>query len=70
MTDRSKMPDADLADAADAGLGGQGNIVEAMRRLRESTDNASRWMIALTGVLVVLTAVLVWIGFLLLRQGP
>ena len=50
--------DDELADNAQSGLQGQGAMVEAMRRLRESNEKLTRLLIGLTVVLVVLTVVL------------
>lgn len=47
--------DDELASDADRGLSGQGNIIESMRRLRQSN-------VVLTWVLIVLTLVLVLLG--------
>jgi hypothetical protein len=56
--------DDELAEEAQTGTRGQGAIVEASRRLRESfsafsvsSDKYSRWMLCLTIVLTVLTVV-------------
>jgi hypothetical protein len=59
--------DDELFAAAEAGLKGQGAVVEAMRRLRnalddlrQSSDKYSRRMLWLTIVLTVLTVVLAY----------
>jgi len=69
MANSSEKPwkdwtDDELAKEAQTGVRGQGAIVEATRRLRESirafsisSDKYSRWMFWLTIVLTVLTLV-------------
>ena len=42
--------DDELADNAQSGLQGQGAVVEAMRRLRESNEKLTRLLIGLTVV--------------------
>ena len=48
-----KMEWDELSAAADAGMQGQGKIVEAMRRLQISLDNSSRSMSRFNKVLFV-----------------
>ena len=57
------MDDDNLADEAQTGLRGQGALGEAMRRLRVSMDWYSRWLLGLTVILTVLTALLVYKEF-------
>jgi hypothetical protein len=61
----TESTDEELASEAHTGLTGQGAVVEAMRRLRVSTEDLkvstekySRRLIVLTWVLIVLTLVL------------
>jgi hypothetical protein len=62
----TEWTDDELASEAQAGLRGQGAVVEtsrrliiAIRKLDDSATRLSRWLVALTVVLVILTAVLV-----------
>jgi len=52
------LTDDELAALATQGLAGQGAIVEAMRRLRESLEKQQKATNVLTAALVVLTVVL------------
>jgi hypothetical protein len=62
----SEATDEELANAANSGLAGQGAVVEITRRLMvaiqnldRATTKLSKWLIAFTIALVVLTGVLV-----------
>jgi len=62
----TEATDEELVKHAQDGMQGQGAVVEAMRRLRVSTESLkvstekySRWLVALTVILTVLTVVLV-----------
>lgn len=62
--DWASLTDEQLAADADRGLSGQGSVVEAMRRLRESTakqqsamKTLTKWVTWLTFVLVVFSAI-------------
>jgi hypothetical protein len=71
MTDDwQNRSDQELIEKADQALTGHGALVEAMRRLRNSTDALckstdwySQWLVGLTVILAVLTAVLVYKAF-------
>jgi hypothetical protein len=65
-----KQSDDELIAEAQTGSRGQGAVVEAMRRLRSSIDALRQsfdyyatWMMALTIVLAILTALLVYKEF-------
>ena len=65
--DWQEMPDKDLARSAGKGLRGQGAVVEASLRLRESlsqqmsaTNRLTKWIVGLTVVIVILTLVTAW----------
>ena len=67
---KHELTEDELKFAADAGLQGQGHVVEAMFRLKrsidafsKSTDFYSKVMLFLTVVLTVLTALLVYKEF-------
>jgi hypothetical protein len=62
----TEATDEELVKSAQDGMQGQGAVVEAMRRLRVSTESLkvstekySSWLVALTVILTVLTIVLV-----------
>jgi hypothetical protein len=63
--------DAELAAHAESGFGGQGAIVEALRRHRQATNNldAKMWWLGVVGVVVavvgvILAAVQVWVALI------
>lgn len=71
MLDYSNKSWLDLSKEANAGLMGQGAVVEAAHRLsesiqslRESTERSSRTMNRLTGVITYCTVALLVIGIL------
>ena len=51
-----KLTEKQLADGANTGLQGQGHVVEAMRRLRESNKEQQGTTNVLTGWIMGLTA--------------
>lgn len=60
MTDKRAWKDwrdDELADEAQTGVRGQGAVVEALRRLRESTNRLTWALIVLTIVMVILMVV-------------
>ena len=65
MPDFRRDSDDLLATQAEVGLRGQGSVVEMMRRLKDSnleqqnaTNRLTRWLIVLTAVILLLTAVM------------
>jgi hypothetical protein len=56
---RDDPTDEELAELASRGTGGLGSVVWAISRLRKRSERLTRWLIALTWVLVVLTIVLI-----------
>lgn len=62
-----KFSDEELTNQADAGLRGQGALVEMMSRLKTSIDRLeqsttfySKWLVGLTLVLTLLTLILLF----------
>lgn len=69
MIDWEKKTDKELSDGADAGLGGQGYIAEAMRRLKVAVVAEEAAIKKLTLALVALTVVLVIVAIVTLLWG-
>lgn len=60
MAEWRDKKDSELVDEAQRGLGGQGAVVEMMRRLKDTNNFLSYVGIALTVVGLILTAVQIW----------
>jgi hypothetical protein len=69
MSKFRSQSDDELARNADSGMAGNGAIVEAMRRLRVSTEKSSLRMERLTKRLVWLTIVLTLLTVVLMALG-
>ncbi len=71
-----QMTDDQLAQRADDGLRGQGPVIESTRRLPETLHQEevaikrlTKWLVAMTGALVLMTLVLVYLTVRLLNHG-
>jgi hypothetical protein len=66
-----KLSDDEAALVANAqgGMQGLGPVVEAMLRLKQSTERLTRWLIGLTWVLVVLTVVIAGAAIIAVIEG-